>query len=308
MKKEILELIKARKVFFDGAMGTELLDRGLILGDSAERFSTYFADIIKDIHKAYFDVGVDVIHTNTYGATKISLGKKMEGKIALVNLRQVELAREVCPKNGYVAGNIGPNAALLERDGGEYTLQMFQEAFEEQIDALIKGGVDLFSIETMYYLDEAKLAVKLIKEKCNLSVAVSMTFNKGEKGYATVMGITPEKAVVELEKAGADIVGANCGSGIEDIVEIARTIRPVTYLPLWIKPNAGVPQLREGKTIYPETPEEMVRFVPDLIKTGVSMIGGCCGTTPEHIRLIAKEVRSYTDIAHKYLRTVIKFS
>ena len=142
-------------------------------------------------------------------------------------------------------------------------------------------------------LNEAKCALKAVRENSNLPVAVSMTFDKGERGYATVMGITPEKAAKELEKAGADIVGSNCGIGTKDIVEIARILRPVTTLPLWIKPNAGVPQLVKGKTIYPETPEEMAKFTPDLIKIGVNMIGGCCGTTPEHIRLIAKEVQKY---------------
>jgi 5-methyltetrahydrofolate--homocysteine methyltransferase len=121
------------------------------------------------------------------------------------------------------------------------------------------------------------------------------------------MGIVPEKAATELEKAGADIVGANCSFGIENMVDIACIVRPVTSLPLWIKPNAGIPRLEKGRTIYPETPQETVKFVPDLVKAGVSMIGGCCGTTPEHIRLIAKEVSDYADIAHKCLKTVIKF-
>ncbi len=293
MKKEILELIKARKVFFDGAMGTELLDRGLILGDSAERFSAYFADIIKDIHKAYFDVGVDVIHTNTYGATKISLGKKMEGKIALVNLRQVELAREVCPKNGYVAGNIGPNAALLERDGGEYTLQMFQEAFEEQIDALIKGGVDLFSIETMYYLDEAKLAVKLIKEKCNLSVAVSMTFDKGVEGYRTpVDNKTVQECIPELEKAGADIVGCGCTLGSYEMINLAKEIKKIATKPVLVQPTAGAPLNIGGKNLYPITPERFARDMLEMHNLGVEALGGCCGTTPKHIEKMIATIKA----------------
>ncbi|GAG70912.1 unnamed protein product, partial [marine sediment metagenome] len=149
--------------FFDGAMGTELIERGIVLGDSAERFSPYFSEIITEIHKAYFDAGSDVIQTNTYGANRIGLGPKLENKIELINLRQVELANTVCPKNGYVAGNIGPSAVLLEKDGGEYTINMIQEAIDEQVKALAKGGVDLFSIETMYYLEEALAAISAIK-------------------------------------------------------------------------------------------------------------------------------------------------
>jgi len=293
MKKNILELIKARPIFFDGAMGTELIDRGLVLGDSAERFSPYFSDIIKAVHKAYFDVGVDVVHTNTYGATKISLGKKMEGKIALVNLRQVELAREVCPKNGFVAGNVGPNAVLLERDGGEYTLQMLQEAFDEQIEALIKGGVDLFSIETMYYLEEATLAIKLIKEKCELPVAAAMTFDKGPEGFRTPVDDKSVKdCIPALEKAGADIVGCGCTLGSYEMINLVKEIKNIASKPVLAQPTAGAPLTIGGKNLYPINPERFAKDMAEMRKLGLEALGGCCGTTPKHIEKMIAVIKS----------------
>jgi len=308
MKRDWKERLLSKGILvLDGAWGTEMIKRGLLLGECPELWNLNRPDDIRTIAKAYREAGADIILTNTFGGNYFKLKKTgVSSKVRQINKRGVELSKEMA-KDSLVFASIGPTGEFL-RPLGTVSEEDMVLCFSEQVEAFVEGGADGVIIETMTDVNEAKCALKAVKENSNFPVAVSMTFNKEEKGYATVMGITPEKAVVELEKAGADIVGANCGSGIEDIVEIAHTIRSVTYLPLWIKPNAGVPQLREGKTIYPETPEEMVRFVPDLIKTGVSMIGGCCGTTPEHIRLIAKEVRSYTDIAHKYLKTVIKFS
>jgi len=157
----------------------------------------------------------------------------------------------------------------------------------------VEGGADGVIIETMTDLKEAKCAIKAVRENSNLPVAVSMTFSKGRMGFATVMGTGPQQAAIELESSGVDIVGSNCGFGIEDMVGITRIMRSTTSLPLWIKPNAGIPKLKNGKTVYPESPEQMARFVPELIKAGTTIIGGCCGTTPRHIQLIAKKCHIY---------------
>lgn len=291
----------------DGAWGTEMIKRGLVPGECPELWNLNRPDDIRAIARAYKEVGADIILTNTFGGSRFKLKKSgISSNIKQINKRGVQLSREVCG-DSLVFASIGPTGEFLEPLGAIAEDEMVS-CFSEQVKAFVEGNADGVIVETMTDLNEAKCALKAVKESSNLPVAVSMTFDKGKRGYATMMGIAPEKAVVELEKAGADIVGANCGSGIENLLEIARIIRPVTTLPLWVKPNAGVPQLEEGKTVYRETPEEMVRFIPDLIKAGVSMIGGCCGTTPEHIRLIAKEVSSYTDIAYEYLETVIKFS
>jgi len=269
-----------------------MIKRGLMLGECPELWNLNRPDDVRVIAKAYKEAGADIILTNTFGGSRFKLKRSgISSNIKQINKRGVQLSREVCG-DSLVFASIGPTGEFLKPLGTVSKEEMVL-CFSEQVEAFVEGGADGVIIETMIDLNETKCALKAAKENSNLPVAVSMTFNKGERGYATVMGITPEKAAKELEKAGADIVGSNCGIGTKDIVEIARIIRPVTTLPLWIKPNAGVPQLVKGKTIYPETPEEMAKFTPDLIKIGVNMIGGCCGTTPEHIRLIAKEVQRY---------------
>jgi len=273
-----------------------MIKRGLMLGECPELWNLNRPDDVRVIAKAYKEAGADIILTNTFGGSRFKLKRSgISSNIKQINKRGVQLSREVCG-DSLVFASIGPTGEFLKPLGTVSKEEMVL-CFSEQVEAFVEGGADGVIIETMIDLNETKCALKAAKENSNLPVALSMTFNKGERGYATVMGITPEKAAKELEKAGADIVGSNCGIGTKDIVEIARILRPVTTLPLWIKPNAGVPQLVKGKTIYPETPEEMAKFTPDLIKIGVNMIGGCCGTTPEHIRLIAKEVQRYIDIA-----------
>jgi 5-methyltetrahydrofolate--homocysteine methyltransferase len=292
MKKSIIDLIKDRTVFFDGALGTELIDKGLVLGDSAERFSPYFSEIIAEIHKSYFDAGVDVIHTNTYGATKIGLGKKMEGKIELVNLRQVEIAKEICPADGYVAGNIGPNAVLLEKDGGEHTIKMLEESFVEQVSALVKGNVDLFSIETMYYIDEAIAAIKIIKEQSDLPIIAAMTFDKVAEGYRTpVDNKTVKECIKDLEKAGADVVGCGCTLGSFEMIELAKEIKEVAKKPIIMQPTAGAPLAVAGKNLYPIDPERFAKDMVEIHKSGVEVLGGCCGTTVEHIKKMIVSIK-----------------
>lgn len=291
----------------DGAWGTEMMKRGLLPGECPELWNLNRPDDVRAIARSYREAGADIILTNTFGGNYFKLrknGVSLE-EVKKINKRGVELSREMAG-DCLVFASIGPTGEFL-KPLGKITEDEMVTCFKQQVDAFVEGGADGVIIETMSDLNEAKCALRAVRESSNLPVAVSMTFNKGEKGYATVMGITPDRAAKELEKTGADIVGANCSFGIENMVEVAGIIRPVTHLPLWIKPNAGIPQLREGKTIYPETPEQMVKFVPDLIKEGVSMIGGCCGTTPDHIRLIASKVRSYIDIARRYLETVVKF-
>lgn len=292
MKKPFLELLKERTIFFDGAMGTELIEKGIVLGDSAERFSPYFTDIISEIYKAYFDVGVDAIHTNTYGATIIALGKKLEGKVKQINLRQVEIAQNVCPKNGYIAGNIGPNAVLLEKDGGDYTISDLREAFDEQVEALVNGNVDLFSIETMYYIDEAEAAIKAVKEQSDKPIMAAMTFDKTAEGYRTPIENKNVKECIErLEKAGADIVGCGCTLGSYEMIALAKEIKNTASKPIIMQPTAGAPLTVGGKNLYPITPERFASDMLEINKIGVTVLGGCCGTTKEHIKKMIEVVK-----------------
>ena len=172
---------------------------------------------------------------------------------------------------------------------GSLTEAQMVGCFAEQIAAMLLGRPDGLLVESMSDLGEAKAALRAARECCKLPVIVSMTFDKGAKGYATFMGVRPEQAAGELEAAGADAVGANCSSGIVDMIVVTRLMRKATSLPLWIKPNAGLPQLDGDKTVFKETPEMMVQHLPALVAAGATIVGGCCGTTPEHIRLMAVE-------------------
>lgn len=293
MRRDWKERLLSKGILvLDGAWGTEMIKKGLNPGECPELWNFNHPDDVRMIARAYKEAGADIILTNTFGGSRFKLKRSgISSNIKEINKKGVELSREVCG-DSLVFASMGPTGEFL-KPLGIVTEEEMVACFKEQVEGFVEGGADGVIIETMTDLNEVKCALKAVKENSNLPVAASMTFNRGKRGYATIMGITPEKAAVELEKTGADIVGSNCGSGAKDLTEIARIIRPAINLPLWIKPNAGVPLLREGKTVYLETPEEMARFIPDLIKAGVSMIGGCCGTTPEHIRLIAKEVQRY---------------
>jgi len=276
----------------DGAWGTEMIKRGLILGECPELWNLNRPHDVRAIAASYREAGADIILTNTFGGNPFKLKKANAlSKIRQINRRGVELSKEVSG-DSLVFASIGPTGEFMEPLGIITEKQMIT-CFAEQVIAFVEGGADGVIIETMTDLNEAKCAIKAVRENSNLPVAVSMTFSKGRMGFATVMGTGPQQAAIELESSGVDIVGSNCGFGIEDMVGIARIMRSTTSLPLWIKPNAGIPKLKNGKTVYPESPEQMARFVPELIKAGTTIIGGCCGTTPRHIQLIAKKCHIY---------------
>jgi len=280
----------------DGAWGTEMIKQGLKPGECPELWNLNRPEVIRAIAQSYQNAGADIILTNTFGGNRFKLKKTGildeikvdEIKVEEINRRGVELSTEVS-EDSLVFASIGPTGEFLQPLGTIIEDEMI-DCFAEQIKGFVQGGADGVIIETMTDLNEAKCAIKAVKENSSLTVAVSMSFDKGGKGFATMMGVTPEQAAQELEEAGVDIVGTNCGSvTIKDMVEIAKIMKKKTSLPLWIKPNAGIPQLKEGRTVYRESPEEMVKYVPELIKVGVSVIGGCCGVTPEHIKLFVKE-------------------
>ena len=272
----------------DGAWGTELARRGLQAGEAPERMNTERPEAVRAVAAAYVEAGADVILTNTFGGTRLKLEKAgLEGKLVEINRRGVELSREAAGK-ALVFPSIGPTGELMEPLGALTEAQMVA-CFAEQIQALLLGKPDGLLVESMSDLGEAKAALRAARENCRLEVIISMTFARGARGFATFMGVKPEVAARELEAAGADVVGANCGSGIVDMIEVTRLMRKATRLPLWIKPNAGLPQLEGGKTVFKETPDMMVAHLPALVAAGATIVGGCCGTTPEHIRLMALE-------------------
>jgi len=280
--------ILARKRFLlsDGAIGTELAKKGLRPGDCPELLNADDPPVIAEIARSYVDAGSDIILTNTFGGNPVKLARYgLESRMDELNEKGVRIAVEAAGGRAAVFASIGSTGEFLE-PLGTFTESDMVDVYARQVRALVRGGVEGFVFETMSDLGEILCALKAVRENSDLPAVSSMTFDKGMRGYATMMGITPDRAAAELEAAGSDVVGANCGTGIVDAVEIARAMRSHTGLPLWMKPNAGMPELIGGRTVYRETPEAFGARVPDLIDAGASIVGGCCGAAPDHIRSI----------------------
>ncbi len=288
--KKFWKLLHSRGVLIaDGAWGTEMMKKGLHPGECPELWNINQPNDVSAIAKAYRDAGADIILTNTFGANIFKLKKSgAADKVSEINRRGIELSKAVCG-DSLVFASIGPTGEFIKPLGAVTEKEMIS-AFKQQVDVFVEEQVDGIIIETMIDLNEAKCALSAVKEISDIVTAVSMTFEKGPRGFATIMGVTPAQAASELEREGADLAGSNCGSGIEDLAQIACEMHENTSLPLWIKPNAGAAGLKEGKTVYPDSPGHMSEFVAPLLECGVKVIGGCCGTTPEHIKLIRKTV------------------
>jgi 5-methyltetrahydrofolate--homocysteine methyltransferase len=292
--KPILERIKNREILVaDGAMGTMLFERGLRPGDCPELLNLSKPEILEEIAQIYFKAGADIIQTNTFGGSPPKLSDYgLEDKCEEINTKAVECVRKVIGESAYISGSCGPSGSLL-KPYGDTEPETLENAFERQISALTKAGVDIICIETMTDLREATIAVKAAKNiNPEIPVMVSMTFDKIPKGYYTIMGVSIEDAVNGLEDAGADIIGSNCGNGIDNMIEIATQIKKLSDRPILIQSNAGIPENNDGEIVYPESPNYFEVKTLELIEAGVSIIGGCCGTTPEHIQAIRKVVDS----------------
>ena len=290
----ILErLARGDVLISDGATGSYLQEHGL--GDcDPEEFNVSHPDIVKGMAKAYFDAGSDMVLTNSFGGTRLRQGHYgFEERVREFNVLAAEHARSQAPPGCFVVGSIGPTGEVIDNPLKEspVTEDEVYDAFAEQITALADGGVDAVDIETMIDVREARLAIKAARENTDLIVMSTMFFDKGPRGFFTMMGSTPQRSVEELIEAGADIVGANCGNGIDVMVELARELRAATDGYLLIHSNAGIPATKGGEVIYPETPEYMTERFKQMVDIGVGIVGGCCGTGPDHIRALAKMVR-----------------
>jgi 5-methyltetrahydrofolate--homocysteine methyltransferase len=291
-KKSILELGREKVVLLDGAMGTMLFSSGLPCDKPPELWSLSHPEIILEIHRRYIRAGVDIIQTNTFGASSLKLKKSgNEKKMEKVNLSAVKIAKEACPADRYVAGNIGPTSEFFE-PLGKAKFKELKKVFSRQAELLLGGGVDLFSIETMFDLREALAAVEGVKEVSSLPLFVCMTFEKKPRGYFTLMGDEVSFSLKELEEAGADVVGANCTLGSAEMTGLVPRMRKSTNLPLIVQPNAGKPVIRKGETVYLQKPDSFAGDMLKMIKSGVDFAGGCCGTTPEFIRKIKEGLKN----------------
>jgi 5-methyltetrahydrofolate--homocysteine methyltransferase len=275
----------------DGATGTYLQDRGLEPGGCPEEFNASHPEIVRGMATAYFEAGSDMVLTNSFGGNRFMLKKYGYGdRLREFNRLASEHARSAAPPGGYVVGSVGPSGEFLEPLGEVTETEMF-EAFVEQVTALEEGGADAVVVETMTALEEATLAIRAAKEHTGLTVMATMVFDKGPRGFFTMMGVTPARAATELSAAGADVVGSNCGNGIEGMVEVAKEMRQATDGYMLIHSNAGLPELRNGEVVYPEGPDWMAERFQALVEAGVNIVGGCCGTTPDHIRALSGRLR-----------------
>jgi 5-methyltetrahydrofolate--homocysteine methyltransferase len=289
VKKRLQEAIRERTLLGDGAMGTQLMLAGLEQGRCGEAWNLSHPERVLAIQRRYVEAGSDCLITNTFGGSRIMLNRHSHAvDAAAINAAGVRIAREAFgDRPGYVLGDIGPFGGLME-PYGDFTEAQVRDAFGEQAQALVDAGADAIIIETQTSLEELRLGLIAAQEAGAPCVIGSMAYDVTLDGstFRTMMGIDPERAAAFMEEHGADVVALNCGTGMDmerarqAVVRYQRT----TGLPIMAQPNAGQPKLVAMKVVYDETPGQMVRGVAPLLEVGTNIIGGCCGSTPDHIR------------------------
>jgi methionine synthase I (cobalamin-dependent)/5,10-methylenetetrahydrofolate reductase len=294
MRPPFLQELDKRVLVCDGAMGTMLYARGIFLNRSFDELNLTQPDLVAEVHKEYARAGADVIETNTFGANRVKLGAfGLADRVRAINLQGAKIARHGARDQGYVAGAIGPLGIRIE-PWGKTGVDEAEEYFREQVQALCEGGVDLFILETFRDVNEIGAAIKAVRRVCNLPIVAQMTT---EEDGNSLDGVAPETFVPDLERLGADVVGLNCSVGPAAMLETLERMARVAHVKLAAQPNAGKPREIEGRNLYLCSPEYMASYARRFINTGVRLVGGCCGTTPEHIRAIKGAVRSMTPAA-----------
>ncbi|MEW6755074.1 MAG: homocysteine S-methyltransferase family protein [Candidatus Latescibacterota bacterium] len=275
-------------VVTDGAWGTQLQARGLEVGTSPEVWNLQHPEQVEQVARGYVEAGSQLILTNTFGGSRLALQRHgLAAHTAQVNQRGVELSRRAAGTRAHVFASMGPSGKLLM--AGEVTPDELLDAFAEQAEALAEGGAEAIVVETMTDAEEARIAVAAARQTC-LPVICSMVFDSGPDRDRTLMGLTVEAAVAAMVEAGADVVGANCGQGIAAFIPVCRRLRAATDRPVWIKPNAGLPEMAEGRVVYRTSAAQFAAHVPALVAAGASFVGGCCGTAPAFIRAVAEKL------------------
>ncbi|MBN2000392.1 homocysteine S-methyltransferase family protein [candidate division KSB1 bacterium] len=280
--RDFLTAIQSNLFLFDGGFGTQLQKYNLPSGQVPEMWNLEKPQVIEQVHREYVEAGAMAVTTNSFGGSPFKLKCSDKDLCVRINKAAAENARRAAGEKVYVAGSVGPTGAILMM--GDISEQEMYDGFKIQIQGLRDGGADIVIIETMSDLQEAIIALCAAKE-FDLPIILSMTFEPGNRGFRTMMGIDIQTFVREAGENGADVVATNCGTGIEKAIEITREMRRNTELPILCEPNAGLPRVQDGQTVYLETPSTMAVLIPQLIEAGAGLVGGCCGTTPEHIRL-----------------------
>jgi len=290
MTTNLLTLLERKVLLADGAMGTQLQNRGLSSGQCPEQLNLTQPETVQNVYSDYFSAGSDIIETNTFGGSESRLALHgMENSVHEINKRAAELAVEVRPPGKFVAGSVGPTGEVLH-PLGTLSEEKANSMFSEQITALLEGGVDAIFIETMMALEEIEIAIRAAKDLTSLPVSATMTFEIGKAGPRTAWGVSPGEMITRLSDSGADILGANCGQGFDEMAKIVEILRDNTDMLLLAQANAGLPVMKDGKSTYIESPEEMEPKAQKILESGVNIIGGCCGTGPEHIKILRKLV------------------
>ena len=288
--KNFREILESEGIYvFDGAVGTRFYDKGVFINRSYDELNLTSPDLVGEVHREYVKAGADIIETNTFGATRHKLQQYgLENRLREINIAGARIAHEAAGEDVFVAGAVGPLDLRIE-PYGPTSFDEAKEMFKEQVSALLEGGVDLFVLETFSDLSEIEQAIKAVKELCDLPIIAQMTI--GTEGK-TIFGASAEVFTQKLDKLGADVIGLNCGVGPTHILTALEKMRGVTTKKLSAQPNAGLPRDVQGRQFYMCSPEYMSKFAKRFIKAGATFIGGCCGTTPQHIKLISDSVRA----------------
>lgn len=291
MGKILEKLAEGRILVSDGAWGTFLHQKGLKADECPELWNMHRSEDVLQIARSYVEAGADIILTNSFGASPIKLaGYGLVAQTNVLNRRAAEISRQAAGSRALVMGSIGPTGKLVMM--GEVSPQEVFRGFIEQAMGLTDGGAEGIVIETMTDLEEARIAIEAVKKITTLDVACTFTFSKNQDGaYRTMMGTDVGEYLKMAKEAGADIIGANCGNGTAGMIEIVREIRSIDPdIPILVHANAGLPQYQDGRTVFPESAREMASQIEELVRAGANIVGGCCGTTPEHIRQIVQVV------------------
>ena len=287
-RKTIVEEVKAGKVLVsDGAWGTTLMKLGLPSGACPELWCVDHPAEVQSIARSYADAGADMVETNSFGGSRFKLESfGLADRSAEINEAAARASRRAVGDDCWVIGSMGPTGKLLIME--EVTEDELYDAFKTQAEALEKGGADAACIETMSDTEEACLAIKAVRENTSLEIICTFSFDRTVRGdYRTMMGVSPAQALEAAVDAGADIVGTNCGNGLERMIDIVQEMRAANgSIPILVHANAGLPQNINGVDVFPDSPEDMASWAGKLVQAGANIIGGCCGTTPAHIRAI----------------------
>ncbi|MBU2457691.1 MAG: homocysteine S-methyltransferase family protein [Planctomycetes bacterium] len=295
-KKNLKEKITDGLLILDGAMGTQLMARGVEAGICNEMLNIESPEIILDIHRSYFNAGSEAVYTNTFGANEVSLGRHgLAEKAEQINTAAVKIAKQAVANDGYVIGDIGPSGEFL-KPLGMLEPERLKSVYVKQAKALCEAGVDGFIVETFMAVDEAKVAAEAVKSVCDLPVFATLAFDAAGNDFKTMMGVSVERVVDEFSALGVDGLGFNCGTlKMEQYFKLAEKFAKLLAgknIALIAKPNGGKPELVDGQAVYKLSDEDFGDWMEKIHKAGAAIIGGCCGTTPGHIKAMTKKLKS----------------